>query len=160
MAVSAITTDYIGAWVTKNPDTIQQFNLGNRAAGDNGGLFLYCKFGAAIATAQFVVMDNSYSITALTTANSPRGAKVGLTRYAGAINQFGWVQVEGQVLGSNQGAMAAASQLNTTATAGNVDSTATVGSKRIDAIAQLVAAAGTSTTTEFMLSQPYVGVTL
>jgi hypothetical protein len=160
MAISNITTDLAGAWITKNPDTVPQFNPGHRAAGDNGGLFLYGVAGAAIAAGDFVRFDNNYSATLLTTANSPRGAKVAVARYAMASGQWGWFQVEGQAPGRTAAAVAANAQLNTTATGGAVDDDAAVGSKRIDGIAILVAAAGATTNTEFVLSQPIVGATL
>lgn len=160
MAISSITTDLTGAWTTKNPDLIPQFNPGQRATGDQGGLFLYGQAGAAIAAGDFVRFDNNYAATLLTTANSPRGAKVAVARYAMAAGNWGWFQVEGQAPGRTFAAVAANAQLNTTTTGGAVDDDAAVGSKRIDNIGILVAAGGATTNTEFALSQPIVGATL
>lgn len=160
MAISNITVDIVGAWISKNPDTIPQFNSGIAARGDNGGLFLYGQAGGAVAQGDFIVFNNSYIATTLSTANSPRGAKIGVARYAMAAGQWGWFQIEGQAPGRTLAAIAAAAQLNTTTTPGAIDDDATVGSKRMEAIAILVAAAGATVNTEFMMSQPYVGITL
>jgi hypothetical protein len=160
MAVSNIVVDIVGAWTTKNPDTVPQFSPGHAVRGDQGGLFLYGQAGANIAAGDFVRFDNNYSATLLSTANSPRGAKVAVARYAMTTGQWGWFQVEGQAAGRTNAAVAANAQINTTATAGAVDDDAGVGSKRIDNIGILVAAAGATTNTEFVLSQPIVGATL
>lgn len=160
MAISGITVDIVGAWTSKNPDTTPMFNPGTSSRGDHGGLFLYGQAGAALAAGDFVVFDNNYSATLMTTANSPRGAKVAVARYAMASGQWGWFQVEGQAAGRTAAAIAAGAQLNTTATGGAIDDDATGGAKRIDNIGILVAAAGATTNTEFVLSQPVVGATL
>lgn len=160
MAISSVTTDLVGAWTTKNPDTLPQFNPGQRAFGDYGGVFLYGQAAAAVAAGDFARFDNNYSATLLTTANSPHGARVCGARYAMASGQWGWFQVEGQFAGRTAGAIAAFAQLNTTATGGALDDDAAVGSKRINGIAILVAAAGATTNTEFMLSNPTIGATL
>lgn len=160
MAISNMTTDIVGAWVTKNPDTIPQFNPGTMASGDSGGWFIYGQAGAAIAAGDFVHFNNSYSAALITTASSPRGAKVGVARYALASGQWGWFQTGGQAPGRTAAAVAAGAQLNTTATGGAIDDDATAGAKRIDGIGILVAAAGATTNTEFVLSDPVVGATL
>jgi hypothetical protein len=160
MAVSSIVTDIIGAWTTKNPDAFQQFNRGHRATGDFGGLFLYGQATAAVAAGDWIVFDNNYNATLGATANSPRGAKVAVARYAMPAGQFGWFQVEGQGPARTAGAIAAGAQINTTATPGAFDDDATVGAKRIDGVALLVAAAGAVTNAEFTLSNPVIGATL
>lgn len=160
MAISSIIVDLAGISAGRTPDTVPQFNPGTAARGDQGGLFLYGQATAAIAAGDFVVFNNSLQASLLTTANSPRGAKIAVARYAMAANQWGWFQVEGQAAGRTAAAVAAGAQLNTTATGGAIDDDATVGSKRLDNIGILVAAGGATTNTEFVLSQPVVGATL
>lgn len=161
MAISSLATSYIGAGIgVQTPSTTPQFTIGGRVDGDFGALYIYGIAGANIAAGDFVVFDRNYSATLLTTANSPRGAKVAVARAALTTGQYGWFQVEGQVGGRTDAAVAANAQINTTATGGAVDDNAAVGSKRIEAIAIPVAAAGATTNTEFTLSSPYVGVTL
>lgn len=161
MAVTSITTgEPVGASILKNPDTVQQFNLGQRTEGDFGGGFQYGRAGAAIAAGDFVVFDKDYNATLLTTANSPRNAKIAVARYAFASGQFGWFQIEGGVPGRTAGAVAAGVRVNTTATGGAIDDDGTVGAKEIWGAFIPVAAAGATTNTEFHLSIPIVGQTL
>ena len=160
MAISSITVDIVGAWTRANPDNVLQFNPGTAARGDQGGLFIYGQALAAVAAGDFVTFNNNYGASLLSTANSPRGAKVAVARYAMAATQWGWFQVEGQAAGRTFAAIAAGAQLNTTATAGAIDDDAAVGSKRLENIAILVAAAGATTNTEFQMSQPVVGAIL
>jgi hypothetical protein len=161
MTVSSIATSYVGAKIgLQTADRIPQFALGTRVDGDMGALYVYGLASAAIAQGDFVVFNNNYSASLLTTTNSPRGAKVAVSRAPLVANEYGWFQVEGQAAGRTFGAIAAGAQLNTSATGGAVDDDASVGAKRIEAVAILVAAAGATTNTEFMLSSPYVGVTL
>jgi hypothetical protein len=161
MTVSSIASSYVGAKIgLQTADTIPQFSPGTRVDGDMGGLYIYGLASAAIAQGDFVVFNNNYNASLLTTTNSQRGAKVAVSRAPLAANQYGWFQVEGQAAGRTVAAVAANAQLNTTATGGAVDDDAAVGAKRLEAIAILVAAAGATTNTEFMLSSPYVGATL
>jgi hypothetical protein len=161
MTVSSTATSYVGAKIgLQTADRTPQFALGTRVDGDMGALYIYGLASAAIAQGDFVVFNNNYSASLLTTTNSPRGAKVAVSRAPLVANDYGWFQVEGQAAGRTVAAVAASAQLNTTATGGAVDDDATVGAKRLEAIAILVAAAGATTNTEFMLSSPFVGATL
>lgn len=162
MALTAIVTDIPGVKLNTNAtlDTVQQFNLGQRAMGDVGGEFVYVKYAGTLAAGDFVVIDKDYNVAGLTTTNGLRGMRVGVVRVAGTSVNWGWVQIAGGVPGRTAAAIAANAQLNTTATAGAIDDDATVGSKRIDGIYIPTAAAGATTNTEFHLNYPVIGATL
>lgn len=156
---SIIVSEPAGASI-KSPDAAQQFSLGHRVDGDYGGGFQYGKAGAAIAAGDWVVFDKDFTATLLTTANSPRNAKIAVARYAFASGQYGFFQVEGGVPGRTFAAVAAGVRLNTTTTGGAVDDDGAVGSKEIWGAFIPTAAAGATTNTEFHLSMPVVGQTL
>lgn len=162
MATTTAITDLTGAKIiaTATLDVIQQFNLGQRASGDLGGEFVYCKASATLAAGDFVVIDKDYNVTGLTTTNGLRGMRIGTVRQAATSANWLWVQIAGGVPGRTAAAVAANAQLNTTATAGAIDDDAAVGSKRIDGIYIPTAAAGATTNTEFHLNFPVIGATL
>ena len=162
MALSTIVTDIAGVKISSGAtlDIIPQFNLGQRAFLDVGGEVVYCKAGGTLAAGDFVVIDKDYNASGLTTTNGLRGMRIGVVRQAATTANWLWIQIAGGVAGRTAAAIAAAAQLNTTATAGAIDDDASVGSKRIDGIYIPTAAAGATTNTEFQLNYPIIGATL
>lgn len=162
MATTNIVTDVTGGKIaaTATLDIVQQFNLGQRCRGDYGGEFVYCKAGGTLAAGDFVVIDKDYNASGLTTTNGLRGMRVGVCRQAATTSNWLWIQIAGGVPGRTANAVAAAAQLNTTATAGAIDDDATATTKRIDGIYIPTAAGGATTNTEFHLNFPVIGATL
>lgn len=142
------------------PDATQQFDLGSRAEGDYAGQFFYGKADAALAAGDVIVFDKDFNATGLATANSPRGAKIGVARVAFASGQFGWFQVGGQAPIRTSAAVAAGVRLNTTATAGAVDDDGTASTKEIVGMTLSTLASGATTTAEAVMTEPFVGATL
>jgi hypothetical protein len=158
MAVSSTIFDVTGASLS-NPDNKIQFSLGQRASGDYAGVYIYGKALAAFAIGDIVYFDKDFNAAALTTAASPRGAKVAVAKMAMAAGQWGWFQVGGEALIKVIAASAVNTRLNSTATAGGADTTGTVGSKELLGMVLTVAAGGAGTA-EGVLTEPFVNLTL
>lgn len=136
------------------------FEPGTIATGNFGGKWLYCQAAAALTAGQFVVLNHNYVASALTTANSPRGAAVAVApNLAVPINAWFWAQIEGQAGGLAAAAIAAGARINTTATVGAVDDDGTVGAKEIVGVCAhtAVAAAGVN---ELQINRAVVGATI
>lgn len=188
MTVSTFQT----AWFGSNPNVLDgpvgsptptgsgvivpQFKLGHLAQGDSEAEFIYCKLVLAAATTlipgQAYVIDDDYNATLLSTANSPRGAKVMFLMVNAPSNAqqpagtyYGWFLRSGKfpVLTNTLtvGALA-----ETSATAGTINTpagAATVGSKLIVGLYYTKAPATfTATTTNGSptLTGPFTGVSL
>lgn len=109
----SIVNDFVGFqpiafW--NAPDTTQRHQLGMVVAGQDpfwgGGEFMYVKFGGTVAQGNVVVWDSAFSATTCpNTANM--GRPVGVAVYAATANQFGWVQLSGQMVTSVTASVAA-----------------------------------------------------
>lgn len=160
MAQSSYATSVAGVKLDLN-EVKAGHALGQKVEGEGGAVFLYCRFAAATVRGDAVHLDKDHIATRLTTASSPLGNRVGVARVtSAAINDYGWVQVNGQV-GVNVAASATANtRLNTTATAGRLDDDGTTGAKVIERMVLNVANGGAAAVVEASLTFPTVGATL
>ena len=158
MTVSSLIFDLTGASL-KSADNKSQFTPGQYAHGDYGGVFIYGAALANFAIGDLIFFDKDYNAAALTTAASPRGAKVAAAKVAMVTGQYGWFQVGGQALVKCAAAVAVNARLNTTATTSAADDDGTAGNKEILGAVLAVAAAGAGTA-EATLTEPYVNATL
>ena len=114
------------------------------------GEFIYLKGVASTVVGSTVVWDSSFQ-TALTGTGS-RGP-VAVAMSANVANQFGWYQISGLAQVLSAAAVASGAPLQTNATPGTVDDTATVG-QYIDGMVAKAAAGGASVLFTAALSRP------
>jgi hypothetical protein len=163
----AISTQGISQFAGVNinrVDLLPQFAVGTFATLDNGGEAVYCRVPVAIPAASrgsLTVINDAFDASLASTANSPRGQRVGalISNDAVAANNFAWFQRKGQAPVRTAGAVAANTLINTTATAGSIDDDATVGSKRIEGVIFNVAP-GAGGVFEAYMNDAFIGATL
>lgn len=143
----------------KTPTNGPTHEIGQIATGNYGGVWIYGKAVAAATLGDLVWFDATYQATALTTASSPRNAKVAVAYFNMTAGQWGWFQVGGQANVKAIAAIGVGVRVNTTATASSMDATGTVGAKEIVGLGVLTAIAGAGVS-ECVLTEPFVGVTL
>ena len=159
---------------------VTNFKLGHVSWGDSEAEYVYCKLVLAAATTlipgQAYVIDDDFTATLISTANSPRGSKVMIllvnapaSAQQAAGTYYGWFVRAGQVpvLAAAINVAATAGGLaETSATAGSINTpagAATVGSKLIVGLYYTKApAAFTASTTNgsAVLTGPFTGATL
>jgi len=149
--------------------TAPQFTLGTVAtqASDTGTKsYIYVRAGAAITGAGYVCDIDSSTFAAVmstTTTTAPgtgAGKSVGVARVAFASADYGWLQVYGSGTVRTAALAAAYTNLNSTATAGQVDDDATAGSEVIEGIVLDVATGASAGVTAGWINWPRVGRTL
>ena len=129
--------------------------------------YVYVQAGAGGFTGDGYVCDvdgSSYSAVMCTTTTAAPGTGsgklVGIARVAVAASSFGWLQIFGPGLVRTSASCAAYTIINTTATAGQLNSDATVGARIIDGIVLDVATGGAAAITAGFINWPRVGRTL
>jgi hypothetical protein len=145
-----------------------QFGLGQTCKGNKGSEYVHVTFVAAsqvtLVDGSVFTIDKDFTATLLSTTNAPRGADIGVRRVAEVLpagTYYFWLQIKGRanVLGS------ASSNANlpveTTATAGQVNSPAspTVSTKSVQGMFFLTAVGGAAAASEANLLYPYIGAT-
>ena len=135
------------------------------SAGPKG--YIYVKdSGSGITGDGYVALVDGSSFDAVmasTTTSAPgtgAGKLAGVARAAIAASGFGWLQVFGAGTVQTSASCAAYTQINTTATAGQLDDDATAGSEIIDGIVLDTATGGAEASTAGFLNWPKVGRTL
>lgn len=142
--------------------------LGSRGVNvtsDGVAEFVYVKANGAITGEGFVVViEDDFEADMINTTNSApgsgQGMPVGVAQVAFADNDFGWVQVWGDSLVQVSASAAKGTELNTTATDGQLDDDATAGAEVVNGVALAAARGGTAGTAEGFLTYPTVGRTL
>jgi len=136
--------------------TTPQFEVGTRASGDDGTEWVYIRANGAISQYHFVGIDETWSEAAsLTSAMADDGWSIGAVQVAFADNEYGWAVCRGNIAtGTYDASTAADSVLHTSATAGQLQSLTSVGTK-IDGIV-LPVAAGTSVGTALEVIMTHV----
>lgn len=129
--------------------------------------FIYVRAASAITGAgyacRFVKPDSADMATTTNTANGQGGpgTRVGIAMAAIAANGYGWLQIYGKGSLRTLASAAAASQLNTTATAGALDDDGTAGARVIGGVVLGTATgAAEATNTDAYFSYPTVLRTL
>jgi hypothetical protein len=137
---------------------VPPFAVGERAKGDGGDEWIYVQADGAITAAGYVVkIDETFQAALVTTSNDDEGDLVGVANDAFADNDFGWVQIKGACVIRVAASAAANTELNTTATGGQLDDDATVTARKIRGAYLTTANGGAAATAAGYLHYPYVG---
>lgn len=149
--------------------TIPRFTPGtiafnNPTSGSKG--YMYVKASGAITGDGYVVdIDGSsfeavMSTTTTTAPGTGQGKAVGVARCAVTSGDYAWVQIYGAGVVRVAASAAAYTNLNSTATAGQIDDDATAGSEVIEGVVLDVANGGAAGTAAGFINFPKVGRTL
>lgn len=149
--------------------TSAEFEVGTVAfnstdAGAKG--YVYVQANGAITGDGYVCdidgssFDAAMSTTTTTAPGTGQGKTVGVARTAFADNEYGWLQVYGAGTVRVSASAAAYTNLNSTATAGQIDDDATAGAEVIDGIVLAAANGGAAGTAAGFINWPRVGRTL
>lgn len=128
--------------------------------------YMYVLAGGAITGSGYVcdVDGSTFSaVMSTTTTTAPAagaGKSVGVARAAIASGSYGWLQVYGQGIVRVAANAAIYTNLNSTATAGQLDDDATAGAEVIDGIVMDAAVGGSAGTAAAWINWPRVGRTL
>lgn len=141
-------------------------SLGANTTSEGPKIYMYVKASGAITGDGYVVNIDGSNFTAAqatTTTTAPgagQGKMVGVARAAIADTGYGWVQVFGAGVVRVAASAAAYTNLNSTATAGQIDDDGTAGAEVIDGIVLDVANGGAAGTVTAWLNWPKVGRTI
>lgn len=141
-------------------------DLGANVTSSGTKIYMYVKASGAITGAGYVVDIDGSAFTAVmstTTTAAPgtgQGKSVGVAPLAFANNDYGWVQVYGPGLVRVAASCAAYTNLNTTATAGQIDDDATTGARQINGLVLDVANGGSAGTAAGWINWPRIGNTI
>lgn len=148
----------------------QKFKLGSIATlNDSAGakVYVYGRANGAITAAGYVCgMTTGFdwamvSTTTTTPGTAGPGTPVAVAAAAFADNDYGWFQVFGKAGVRTAASAAIGTQLNTTATAGQIDDDATAGAEVINGIVLLTATGGAAAVnSDAFITYPSVGRTL
>lgn len=142
--------------------TTPKFKLGTVMKGTGDNEWMYVRAAGAITGAGYVVVIDpaaSFDAAMVTTTNGLRGLPVGVAGVAFADNEYGWVQIKGACVVRVAASCAANVEITTTATAGELDDAAGVGTKEILGATLTTARGGTAGTAAGYLSYPMVYAT-
>lgn len=149
--------------------TTPKFDLGQVAFNDSGAGakgYMYVVAGGAITGEGYVVDITPATFSAVmstTTTTAPGagvGKPVGIAVVAIASASYGWVQVYGACNIRVSALAAVGTQLNSTATAGQIDDDATAGAEVIDGAVLSTANGGAAAIAAGFVNWPKVGRTL
>lgn len=139
------------------------FGLGDRYVAPDGKEYIYVQASGAITGAGYIVIideDHQAAMVTLTTSATARGDRVGVPAVAFADDDYGWVQIYGACVVRTAASCAANVQINTTATAGQLDDDATAGSEVVEGLFLTTATGGAAATSAAMATYPRIGATL
>lgn len=128
--------------------------------------YIYVQANGAITGDGYVcdidvsTFDAAMSTTTTTAPGTGAGKPVGIARVAFADNEYGWLQIYGVGVVRVAASAAAYTNLNSTATAGQIDDDATAGAEVIDGVILDTANGGAAGTVAGFLNWPKVGRTL
>lgn len=127
--------------------TTALFALGQIAKGNNGSEWIYVQANTAVTGPGYVcVVDTqttAFGADMITTSNASKGMRVAVPGVAFAALDYGWMQTDGYCAAVRANTSAGANvQMNTTATAGQLDVDGSTGTKKIDTIVLTTAIGG------------------
>lgn len=149
--------------------TTPQFTPGTRGANlTSEGVkeYVYVQANGAITGAGYVCdidgsnYDAAMCTTTTTAPGTGAGKPVGVARVAFADNDYGWLQIYGPGTIRVSASCAAYTNINSTATGGQLDDDATSGAEVIDGIVLDTAAGGAAAVVAGFINYPRVGRTL
>jgi hypothetical protein len=138
----------------------KSFALGDRYTNFDHKEYVYCQAASAIAANFVCTISETYAAAQVTTASGGYGRLLGVPEVAVASGSLGWFQVKGPALIQVSANAAANTRLNTTATAGQLNTDGT--STNFPAVGMVLTAArgGTPGTALAVLNYPSEGVVL
>lgn len=158
-----MTDTLIGADVDAESST-ELFELGTRHYDPNTDKeYIYVKAdaGGVTGAGYVVLIDESYNADMIDLTNSASGFGqiVGVAPLAVTASYYFWAQIGGVASIRVAASAAANAVLNTTATAGQLDDDAGVGSEDVDGIVLTTANGGSAATAAGLIRNPGVGAT-
>lgn len=145
--------------------TVAEHALGTNALLDDGSVAVYVKASEAITGLGYVcLVGTDYTVAMVSTSNTAgkRGFRVCIPQVAFAANEYGWMIYHGRsdVRVAASAAVSANANLNSTATAGQLDDDATAGAEIIEGV-NLTAANGVAAgLVAGVLTEAKVGATI
>jgi hypothetical protein len=153
---------HLGANVTETYATLEDGNtpaVGNIVELPSGNKYIFVRYGANGATANFAVSITHAGAAVMTTnAASLFGERVGVAMATAAANEYGWAQIYGAVSVQTDVALVN-TRLQTTTTAGQLDDAAGAGTKQIVGITLTTARTGSAGLAPAFLNWPVIGAT-
>jgi hypothetical protein len=148
-----------------NESATALFKVGTRHFDPTTGkewLYVKADAGGVTAAGYVVLIDESYNADMIDLTNSATGfgQPVGVAGLAVTASYYFWAQVLGTAVVRVAASAAANVQLNTTATAGQLDDDATSGAEVVEGIALTTANGGAAATAAAELLQPRVRNTI
>lgn len=147
-----------------------KFGLGQIAfnvtsAGVKGYIYVQDSGSGITGDGYVALVDGSSfaAVMATTTTSAPgtgQGKLAGVARWAFTASYYGWLQIFGPGTVRVAASCAAYTQINTTATGGQLDDDATAGAEVVNGIALDVANGGSAGTVAAWINWPVVGRTL
>jgi hypothetical protein len=129
--------------------------------------FVYGRANGAVTGAGFVCLEVTgfdfvmATVTTSAPGSSGPGSRAAVAQAAMADNEYGWFQIYGKGTVRTSASAAKGTQLNTTATGGQLDDDATAGAEVINGVVLLTASGGAAeSNTDAVLTYPSVGRTL
>jgi hypothetical protein len=151
---------------TEGPEfTVGTIAFNQSSAGPKGYIYVQDSGSAITGDGYVAVVDGSaftavMSTTTTTAPGTGAGKLVGVARAAIAASGYGWLQIFGAGVIRTSASCAAYTNINSTATAGQLDDDATAGSEVIEGIVLDTATGGAAATTAGWMNWPKVGRTL
>lgn len=157
----------MGAVIGIDPTVVDSSDLhgvGVFGTPDGVNYYQYVEFSEAAADGEVATIDEDYKANlADTTETAPgtgQGKPAGVARATFASGEFGWLQRCGTGIVQVSASAAAHTELNTTATGGQLDDDASAGAEVIVGVTLSAARGGSAGTAAGILNYPYVGRTL
>lgn len=148
-------------------DTSAKFALGTRGEDHAGREFVYVQADAAMTAGDCAIIDDDYTAEGITSTNAAAGTgygkMVGLPLTDFALDEFGWLCIYGtgtDVLVKLGAAAVAFTRLRTTATAGELDDSATATDPYIRGLVIKTASGGADELEIAVLNYPHVELDL
>lgn len=152
------TDGTIGTQFSGSDGTTQRFALGTRIQASDGQVLIYVQASATVAISQydFVTIDQSFVATPLMKSNADLGHKIGVSQFAMAVSEYGFVAVDGvQLLGNVTASATTGAFVATSATTGRITTSGT-SQTEIQGVALHSAAGASATAVYVRLNNPHV----
>lgn len=134
------------------------FSLGDVVEDHAGRKWIFVVADSSISAGRVCQIADDLGAAHVSTSNAALGMRLGVAKVAIAGGSYGWLQIYGQCPAIQVGASAAANaQLNTTATAGQLDDDGANGAAIINGIVLTTTNGGQAGTAPGVLNFPTVG---
>ena len=152
----------LGAKLDENYSTLNNGNtpgVGELFTHTDGRVYMFVRYGAGGATANFVVSINAAGTAVMATNTvSSFGERVGVAVSTAAANEWGWALVFGPIDVQTDVATVN-TRMQTTTTAGQIDDAAGTGTKQINGLTLTTARTVSAGLAPALLTWPTIGAT-